>query len=107
MSRPVYRIPAKVLSLLHARGVTVEQLAARAGTGRAHATQVMANKPGRGHHTRPRLAPLLTAEERALLGWSEDGRLHPSHMERSTPILDTFRRSHAAEQQNPTRHEKH
>lgn len=84
MSRPVYRIAPKVLALLHERGETVASLAAKAGTGRAHASQVLANKPGRGHHTRRRLTAFLTAEELALLGWSLGGApLHPFPVERS------------------------
>lgn len=55
--------------------MTVEKLAAQCLTGRAHTTQVLANKPGRGHLTRKRLAPWLTCIELALLGWGADGRL--------------------------------
>lgn len=73
MSRPLHRIPPKVLALLHDRGETVETLARKARSGRAHVTQVLANKPGRGHHTRRRLAEFLTAEELALVGWSLAG----------------------------------
>jgi hypothetical protein len=77
MSTPRYRIHPKVISLLHERGVTVERLAALAGTGRAHATQVLANKPGRGYRTRARLAGFLTLRELDLLGWEEVGQLPP------------------------------
>jgi hypothetical protein len=78
MSAPLYRIHPKVISLLHERGLTVEQLAAQAQSGRCHVTQVLANKPGRGFLTRKRLAPLLTERERALLGWSAVGDLAKS-----------------------------
>lgn len=73
MSAPRYRIPAKVIALLHERGETVESIARKVGSGRAHVTQVLANKPGRGHHTRRRLTEFLKAEELALLGWSLGG----------------------------------
>ena len=85
MSRPRFRIHPKVLSLLHDRGLTVEALARQAGTGRAHATQVLANKPGRGHLTRRRLATLLTPAELALLHWAPDGT-PLFHAERSIPF---------------------
>lgn len=92
MSLPAYRINAALLASLHRRGLTVEKLARLAATGRCHATQVLANKPGRGFLTRRRMAPHLTSEERALIGWSASGDL--VHMERSnTPILDSFRRN--------------
>jgi len=91
MSRFVYRIPPKVLQLLHARGQTVEKLAQLARTGRTHAGQVLAGVPGRGGQTRRRLALLLTPDELQLLGWTSGGQLFP--VERpSTPILDKFRR---------------
>lgn len=81
MSSPRHRIHPKGIALLHERGETVASLAARAGTGRAHATQVLANKPGRGHWTRKRLVPLLQPAELVLLGWF--------HAERSNEISST------------------
>lgn len=88
MSAPRYRIPAKLLSLLHERGETVESLARQAGTGRAHANQVMANKPGRGYITRRKLAEFLKPEELQLLGWDSLGRrlIRSFLMERSNPL---------------------
>lgn len=78
---PKFRINAKFLSLLHERGLTVERLAEFAKSGRAHVTQVLANVPGRGNLTRPKLVPHLTADELALLGWNARGEV--LHMERS------------------------
>ncbi len=77
MSAPRYRIHPKVISLLHERGMTVEKLAAAILSGRAHVTQVMANKPGRGGQTRRKLNPLLTTAERELLGWENSTRNVP------------------------------
>lgn len=101
MSRPAYRINPALLESLHRRGLTVEGLAQLARTGRCHATQVLANKPGRGFLTRRRLAPHLTPEERSLVGWSEAGDV--LHVERSTtPILDSFRRNNPPDQHSQT-----
>lgn len=75
MSRPRHRIHPKLLAILHDRQMTVGGLAALAGTGRAHATQVLAGVPGRGYRTRRKLAAHLTATELALLGWEADGQL--------------------------------
>ena len=69
MSTPRHRISPKFLSLIHARGLTVEALARLAQSGRCHVTQVLANKPGRGHLTRRRLAPYLSNDEIKALGW--------------------------------------
>lgn len=57
---------------LHARGVTQTSLAAATGSGRAHLSEVLANKPGHGCFTRRRLFPFLTAKEVRLLGWQEE-----------------------------------
>jgi transcriptional regulator with XRE-family HTH domain len=54
---------------LHARGLTQATLAARAGVGRSHLSQVMGNVPGRGGHTRKKLFPHLTPDEILSLGW--------------------------------------
>jgi len=54
---------------LHARGLRVEDLARRIHSSRSHVNQVLNNVPGRGHYTRNKLKPLLTAEEIQLLGW--------------------------------------
>lgn len=57
---------------LHGRGLTQKKLAALAGTGRAHVSQVLNNKPGRGHLTRRRLFPHLLPKEVRLLGWQDE-----------------------------------
>jgi hypothetical protein len=88
MSAPRYRIHPKLLSLLHERGETVASIARQAGTGRAHANQVMANKPGRGYITRCKLAQFLKPEELQILGWDALGqrlmRVFP--VKRSNPL---------------------
>ena len=61
-----------LLELLKERGLTVTRLARLAGTGRAHCSEVLANKPGHGHLTRRRLFPHLTEEEVRTLGWTEE-----------------------------------
>jgi transcriptional regulator with XRE-family HTH domain len=57
---------------LHSRRMTVAQLAAQIGSGRAHVTQVLNNKPGRGLETRTKLFRVLTYEEIRALGWWND-----------------------------------
>lgn len=74
MSAPKYRIPAKVIASLHERRLTVQELARRIHSGRAHVSQVLANKPGRGYRTRRKLADHLLSTELALLGWDALGQ---------------------------------
>lgn len=76
--------------LLHdQQELTTAMLAALADTGRAHLTQVLNNKPGRGKETRVKLAGLcwtvphpqaghyiLTDEMLKELGWNRDGTFH-------------------------------
>lgn len=57
---------------LHARGLTDAALAKLARTSRAQVTLTLQNRPGRGHHTRPRLIPHLTPRELVLLRWAPD-----------------------------------
>jgi hypothetical protein len=64
-----------LLRSLDTRGETAATLARRIQSSRSHVSQVLANKTGIGGHTRRKLAPLLTAEERALAGWDERGDL--------------------------------
>lgn len=61
--------------LLHGRVETTTSMARAIGSGRAHVSEVLANRPGHGHRTRPRLAALLTEQERELLGWDASGRV--------------------------------
>jgi hypothetical protein len=96
MSAPQYRIAPKLIASLHERGETVQSLAQKAGTGRCHATQVLANKPGRGHLTRRKLAPLLTFSELELLGWNLNGTIaKPCHTNYQPSAFHTERSSHA------------
>jgi transcriptional regulator with XRE-family HTH domain len=81
VSLPRYRIHPKLVSLLHERGLTVAQLAAAIGSGRAHVTQVLAGVPGRGGQTRRKLARVLSARELGILGWDDAGET--CHKERS------------------------
>lgn len=60
---------------LHERGMTTEKLAVELQTRHSHISQVINGK--RGAHSRKHLAPLLTAEEREILGWNERGELVP------------------------------
>lgn len=54
--------------------MTITRLAREAGVGRAHLSQVLHNVPGRGGHTRRKIAPRLTTAERLLLGWDNTGK---------------------------------
>ena len=74
---------ALILSL-HRRGETIGTLARKIQSGRPHVTQVLNNTPGRGHHTRKKLAPLLTHGELQLLGWDPSGRIVPRETQSST-----------------------
>jgi transcriptional regulator with XRE-family HTH domain len=73
---------------LRARGVRQEDLAVCIGSSRSHVCQVLNGVPGRGHQTRKKLAPLLTPDERELLGWTPDGELVPveSSKHSKTPL---------------------
>lgn len=67
--------PTPFYELLHRRHLTVEQLAEAIGSERSHLVRVLRRYPSRGGNTRRRLAPLLTADELAALGWDADGRI--------------------------------
>lgn len=54
--------------LLAGRGLTVGELLAKAGVGRAHGLQVLSGARA-GGETRDRLVPFLTEAEVAALGW--------------------------------------
>lgn len=60
-------------SALRERGMTLTQLAAEARVNRAHLSEVIANRPGRGAQVRRKVAPLLTEQE--LLGWDAEGKV--------------------------------
>lgn len=62
-------------SALRERGMTLTQLAEQARVNRAHLSEVIANRPGRGAQVRRKVAPLLTKRELQLLGWDNEGRL--------------------------------
>ena len=68
---------SQINRLLRARGVTHEKLARAVASSRAHVCLVLANKPGRGGHTRKKLARLLTLGELDALGWDTHGNLDP------------------------------
>ena len=57
--------------LLRRRGQTVTSIARAAGVSRAHLSLIFANRPGRGHQVRPKVALYLTDDEKKLLGWTE------------------------------------
>lgn len=61
----------KFYQLLHAREMNTTLLAQLAGTSRAHLTEVLNNKPGRGHVTRRKIFPWILPEEASALGWRE------------------------------------
>jgi len=58
---------------LHARGVTLESLAAELGTKPGHLSMVFNNQ--RGANTRKHIVKHLTPAELSLLGWNERGAL--------------------------------
>ncbi len=60
---------------LRKRCLTASSLARLAGVGRSHLSQVINGKPGRGGHTRRKIARHLTEEELGLLGWDAEGRV--------------------------------
>lgn len=51
------------------RGLDAGNLARRIRSNRAHVTLVLNNTPGRGGHTRKKLAKLLKPEELQILNW--------------------------------------
>jgi len=62
----------KLFQSLKNRGLSGTTLAATAGVGRSHLSQVLANVPGRGGHTRRKLFPHLVPEKVSMLGWTEE-----------------------------------
>lgn len=60
-----------------ARGLDAGALARRIRSNRAHVTLVLNNTPGRGGHTRKKLAKLLKPEELKILNWkvSDTGKV--------------------------------
>lgn len=66
---------SKLHYLLGKQGLNQSILAERIGSLPSHVNQVLLNKPGRGHTTRPKLAAHLDAETLAHLGWNKDGSL--------------------------------
>jgi hypothetical protein len=77
--------------LLHSRRdektgwrMTTARLAELSGSGRAHVTEVLNNKPGHGHFTRRRLFPHLTRSEVRLLGWMPEYDRWRASQQRST-----------------------
>jgi hypothetical protein len=64
-----------LIQKLHHRGISVTKLARMIGSTHAQVSMTLNNTPGRGYRTRPKLAPLLTAEELKILGWDEKGTI--------------------------------
>lgn len=62
----------KFCQSLKKRGLSQTALARLAGVGRCHLSQVLANVPGRGGHTRRKLFPHLTEDEILMLGWGAE-----------------------------------
>jgi len=62
------RIPA-LRALLRRRRMNFTKLAAAAGLGRSHVSQVLHGHPGRGGQSRRKLARVMTATERVVMGW--------------------------------------
>ena len=60
---------ATLKRLLSARRMNFTKLAAAAGLGRSHVSQVLHGHPGRGGQSRRKLAKVLTAAEREVMGW--------------------------------------
>lgn len=58
--------------LLRKRGMSITKLAKAIYSERTHVGQVLRGAPGRGGHTRSKLAKLLTKEELSVLGWQPD-----------------------------------
>jgi len=73
---------------LHERGETAETLAEEIASGRTHVTEVL-NGTVDSPRTRRRLAPLLTEEERTLLGWAAAGRNVPHGTKSAGRHLET------------------
>jgi hypothetical protein len=65
--------PYELYRSLHARGETLETLAVKCKT---HPNQIsMVFRGHRGGNSRKHIAPWLTPEERAVLGWDENGEI--------------------------------
>lgn len=68
MSRPVHRIPAKVLSLLHEREMTCAKLGRLACLSERHVIRVLAGHPLANDRSKSKLIPWLTVKEMIELG---------------------------------------
>ena len=64
---------ATLKRLLSARRMNFTKLAAAAGLGRSHVSQVLHGHPGRGGQSRRKLAKVLTEAEREVMGWGQAG----------------------------------
>lgn len=69
MSAPRYRIPPKVLALLHEREMTCAKLARLSCLSERHVIRVLADHPQANARCRRRLIPWLTVGEVAQLNW--------------------------------------
>jgi len=59
---------------LHARGLTQAKLASLTGVNRSVMCRILANEPGRGKETRPKIIPHLSHREIRILGWTKEAR---------------------------------
>lgn len=66
---------AELHELLRADGWTVKDLAREAGVSRAHLSEVLHGKPGRGGIVRRKVVRFLSPELRRALQWDQNGRL--------------------------------
>ena len=55
--------------MLRGRRMNFTRLAAAAGLGRSHVSQVLHGHPGRGGQSRRKLAKVMTEAEREVMGW--------------------------------------
>ena len=74
--------------LLHARGISLRQLAEELQTKTSHLSEVFNGK--RGAHTRKHIAKLLKPEELAALGWDERGEIQKSSQVRTSSTGNKF-----------------
>lgn len=76
MSAPRYRIPAKVIALLHDRGVTCARLGEMAGLSERHVIRTLAGHPKVNRRARIKIIPHLTAGELTFLDWDYATTIH-------------------------------
>lgn len=60
-------------TMLAGRRMNFTRLAAAAGLGRSHVSQVLNGHPGRGGQSRRKLAKVMTEVEKEVMGWGQAG----------------------------------